>query len=200
VVSGLTSPTNMTFLGDNDFFVVEKATGKVDHVINGVNVATKFDMGAGPINNLPVNNNSERGLLGIALSPNFANDHNVYLDWTENNSGPAPDGNVANTPVLGNRVDRFIWNSDTSTLTFDKNLIRLHSFQQDGNGGNPAQMQGNHNGGVIQFGPDGKLYIVIGDNGRRGWMQNLINGPTAPGLTDENNGAGRRRTTPTSRA
>jgi uncharacterized protein (TIGR03118 family) len=182
------NPTNMVFLGDNDFFVVEKTTGKVEHIINGVDVPTKFDMGAGPINNLPVNFNSERGLLGITLSPNFATDHGVYLYWTENNSGPAPDGNVANTPVLGNRVDRFVWNPLNSTLTFDKNIIRLHSFQNDGNGGNPAQMAGNHNGGVIQFGPDGKLYIVIGDNGRRGWMQNLIEGANGPGQTDENNG------------
>jgi uncharacterized protein (TIGR03118 family) len=182
------NPTNMVFLGDNDFLVTEKTTGKVDHVINGVAAVTHFDMGAGPIDNLPVNFNSERGLLGITLSPNFANDHFVYLYWTENNSGPAPDGNVANTPVLGNRVDRFVWNANTSTLSFDRNIIRLHSFQNDGNNGNPQQMAGNHNGGVIQFGPDGKLYIVIGDNGRRGWMQNLIDGSQGPGQTDENNG------------
>jgi uncharacterized protein (TIGR03118 family) len=182
------NPTNMVFLGDNDFLLTEKSTGKIDHIVNGVNVPTKFDFGAGPIPNLPVNFNSERGLLGITLSPNFANDHFVYLYWTENNSGPAPDNNVADTPLLGNRVDRFIWNPVSSTLTFDRNIIRLHSFQNDGNGGNPAQMQGNHNGGVIHFGPDGKLYIVIGDNGRRGWMQNLVNGPNGFGQTDENNG------------
>jgi uncharacterized protein (TIGR03118 family) len=188
VASGLGNPTNMTFLGDNDFLVLDKTSGRINHVINGVVAQTKFDMGAGPIPNLPVNFNSERGLLGITLSPNFATDHNVYLYWTENNSGPAPDGNVANTPLLGNRVDMFTWNSNTSTFMFDKNIIRLHSFQNDGNGGVPTQMAGNHNGGVVQFGPDGKLYIVIGDNGRRGWMQNLIDGSQGPGQTDENNG------------
>src|SRR5262249_61881022 len=62
VVSGLTTPTTMTFLGDNDFFVVEKNTGKIDHAINGVVAQTRFDMGAGPIPNLPVNFNSERDL------------------------------------------------------------------------------------------------------------------------------------------
>lgn len=193
VVSGLTQPTSMVFLGSNDFFATEKSTGKIDHVINGVNAPTQFDLTNSGIRNgvfpnLPVDFNSERGLLGITLSPNFATDHFVYLYWTQNNSGPAADGNVADVPVLGNRVDRFIWNSDTSTLTFDKNIIKLHAFQNDGNGGNPAQMQGNHNYGVIKFGPDGKLYIAIGDNGRRGWMQNLINGPNGPGQTDENNG------------
>jgi uncharacterized protein (TIGR03118 family) len=190
VVSGLTQPTSMVFLGAtaNDFFVTEKTTGKVDHVINGVNVPTRFELGAGPINNLPVNNNSERGLLGIALSPNFANDHSVYLYWTESSTG-AVSNVVGDVPVLGNRVDRFIWNPVNSTLTFDRNIIRLRAFQNDGNGGNPAQMQGNHDGGVIKFGPDGKLYIVIGDVGRRGWLQNLIDGPTGPGQTDENNGA-----------
>jgi hypothetical protein len=85
-------------------------------------------------------------------------------------------------------VDRFVWSADTSTLTFDLNLIRLRSFRNDGSGGNPAQVRGNHHGGVSHFGPGGKLYAVIGDNGRRGWPQNLINGPTGLGLTDENNG------------
>jgi aldose sugar dehydrogenase len=95
---------------------------------------------------------------------------------------------VLQVPLRGNRVDRFIWNG--TTLTYDRNLIMLHAFQADGaeppvqgdSGQGPA---GNHNGGVIRFGADGKLYIIIGDNGRRGWLQNLANGPTPPTDDDQ---------------
>src|SRR5262249_39807452 len=161
------------FLGDNDFFVLEKTTGKVDHIVNGNNQATKFDFGSGPINNLPVNFASERGLLGITLSPNFTTNHLVYLYWTESSTGLVT-SNLPDVPLLGNRVDRFVWNGASATLTYDRNIIRLHAYQEDHNSVT-LPFAGNHNGGVIRFGPDGKLYIVIGDNGRRGWTQNLIN-------------------------
>jgi glucose/arabinose dehydrogenase len=76
--------------------------------------------------------------------------------------------------LLGNRVDRFVWNG--STLAFDRNLIRLRALQQDA--GQPSR--GNHNGGVVRFGPDGKIYIIFGDNGRRGFLQNITSGGPVP--------------------
>src|SRR5262245_19850224 len=63
VVDGLDQPTSMAFLGPNELFVLEKATGKVKWVVNGVVQSTVLD--------LAVNSGSERGLLGIALHPSF---------------------------------------------------------------------------------------------------------------------------------
>ena len=74
VASGLTQPTSMAFLGANDFLVVEKPTGQVKHIVNGVLTGIALD--------LAVNSNSECGLLGIALHPGFGSNHFIYLYWT----------------------------------------------------------------------------------------------------------------------
>jgi glucose/arabinose dehydrogenase len=167
VVENLDQPTSMAFLGPNDFLVLEKATGKVKRVVNGVVQSTVLD--------LAVNSGSERGLLGIALHPDFTATPHVYLYWTESTTG-ADTTVLSETPLLGNRVDRFVW--DGSTLTPDQNIIRLRALQPAfEREPTPAAGRGNHDGGVIKFGPDGKLYIFIGDVGRRGWMQNLLSGP-----------------------
>lgn len=161
VISGLSQPTSMALFG-NGFFVLEKNTGKVQLVLNGTVQLTALD--------LAVNSASERGLLGIALHPDFAFNHFVYLFWTQSNTG-IDSTNLADVDLLGNRVDRYIWNG--ATLTFDRNLIRLRAFQGDAN----QPLRGNHNGGILRFGPDGKLYILMGDNGRRGFLQNNQLGP-----------------------
>ena len=195
--NALAQPTCMAFLPRNDgaidFFLNEKSSGKVKRIVNGGIPVTVLD--------LPVNNASERGLLGIALHPNFPANPSVYLYWTESSTGADSNvvtevGNPASAyppgtlQPLGNRVDRFTWDSGTQTLTYAQNLIQLHAFQHDGNNAPasftlPGAYQGNHNSGQIRFGPDGKIYIQIGDNGRRGWMQNLPNGPFLPPNGDD---------------
>ena len=174
--SGLVTPTSIAFLGANDMLVLEKNTGKVKRVANGM-VTTALD--------LAVNFGSERGLLGIALHPDFPTNPGVYLFWTESTTGGDTDV-LSETPLLGNRVDRFLWNG--STLTFASNLIKLRAIQQDfttvtNSFGTFTQPErGNHDGGVIAFGPDRKLYVLFGDAGRRGQLQNLPSGPTPTGL------------------
>ena len=190
VIGGLDQPTSMAFIGPNEFLVLEKATGRVKHILNGALAQIVLDLG--------VNNASERGLLGIALHPQFASNRFVYLYWScSAPQGPstfqvsaftcpatpamgADTAEIVSVPLLGNRIDRFVWNG--STLQFDRNLFNLRSFQNDVSNGVP---RGNHNGGVIRFGGDGKLYVIFGDNGRRGQMQNLINGASGDGSSDD---------------
>jgi aldose sugar dehydrogenase len=168
--AGLTTPIGLAFLARGDMLVLEKDTGQVKRVTNGQVQGTVLD--------LAVNNASERGLLGIAPHPRFADNGFVYLFWTESTTG-ADSGALADVDLLGNRVDRFRWNG--STLTHDRALIRLRAFQADAD----QPLRGNHNGGVLRFGPDGKLYIIMGDNGRRGQLQNLADGPFGPGQPDD---------------
>ena len=193
-ITDLITPISLAFLDSNDFFLLEKNTGQVKRVVNGAVQSTVLDLG--------VNFASERGLLGIALHPDFPTNPGVYLFWSCRSTAlPAneffPDetrcldanmfagdtDEILQVPLLGNRVDRFVWTG--SALTFDHNLIMLRSFQNDGapvpagQGDEEQPPRGNHDGGVLRFGPDGKLYILFGDNGRRGQLQNLPCGPTA---------------------
>jgi glucose/arabinose dehydrogenase len=200
-VEGLNLPTSIAFLDSDELLVLEKNSGKVLHVEDGVVQEEVLD--------LSVNFNSERGLLGIALHPSFPTNPGVYLFWScrsatpldadlftpeerECSDDPAfmtglPDsGNVFEVPLLGNRVDRFEWTG--SSLEFDDNLIKLLAFQNDaapvpeGQGDSMQPPRANHDGGVIAFGRDGKLYVMFGDVGRRGQLQNL---PTGPGPGDD---------------
>ena len=113
-------PTTMAFLGDDDILVLEKETGRVRRVMNGAITSTVLD--------LAVNFGSERGLLGIALHPEFPTNPGVYLFWTESTTG-SDTSVLSATPLLGNRVDRFTW--DGATLTLDRNIIMLRAIQQD---------------------------------------------------------------------
>ena len=197
-IGGLTTPIGIAFLGEDDWLVIEKNTGQVKRVEDGAVSSTVLD--------LAVNFASERGLLGIALHPQFATNHFVYLFWTCSAAPPTAENpffptvtecpdipalgadtdDILAVPLLGNRVDRFVW--DGTTLTFDENLIKLRAFQNDGapvpadQGDETQPARGNHDGGVIRFGTDGKLSVYFGDNGRRGQLQNLPSGPTLTGL------------------
>lgn len=71
IVSGLDTPTSLAFLGPDDLLVLEKNTGRVLRVSGGSVQTTVLD--------LAVNFASERGLLGIALHPDFPSNPWVYL-------------------------------------------------------------------------------------------------------------------------
>jgi glucose/arabinose dehydrogenase len=169
-VSGLNQPVSMAFLGEGDMLVLEKASGQVKHVVDGEVRGVALD--------LAVNSASERGLLGIALHPKFRKNGFVYLFWSESNTG-ADSGSLEGVRLMGNRIDRFEW--DGEALEFDRSILQFRAFQADAD----QPLRGNHDGGVLRFGPDGKLYAIVGDTGRRGQLQNLVNGPFGPGIPDD---------------
>lgn len=94
-----------------------------------------------PFVSLPVSSVGERGVLGLAFDPNFAANHYVYIYYT------------ATTPAIHNRLSRFVANGDTAVAGSETVLLDL-----------PNLSATNHNGGHLRFGPDGKLYIGVGEN------------------------------------
>jgi glucose/arabinose dehydrogenase len=151
VAGGLASPTSMAFLGPGDILVLQKNDGRVRRVVNGV-------VQAGAVLDVAVHSLSERGLLGIALDPDFTLNRHVYLYYTESATGA--DTSLSTSNPLGNRVYRYTWNG---SLLVDPVLVLDL----------PATTGPNHNGGVIAFGPDGALYAVIGDLNRNGKLENF---------------------------
>ncbi|MCH7944955.1 MAG: PQQ-dependent sugar dehydrogenase [Armatimonadetes bacterium] len=144
VITGLSLPTTMAFVGDDEILVLEKNSGRVQHYLDGVFQGTAIDLDVSPT--------SERGLLGICLHPDFANNSLVYLYYSLATSQGGT--------WLDNRVERFVWNG--STLSFDSTIVVFPS--------DPAQANGpNHDGGIIRIGPDNKLYVITGDLNRGGF-------------------------------
>lgn len=131
---------------DSTWYVVQK-TGEVLAFDNTANVsATRPFIDIGPrLNSNPGSDNDERGLLGMAFHPDYPQDPRVYLFYT------GTDGSLG----LVDRVSEFRTLDDGDTLEPDTELELLDVDD-------PA---GNHNGGNIAFGPDGFLYIGIGDGG-----------------------------------
>lgn len=154
VVAGLSAPTSMAFIGPSDLLVLQKDDGLVRRVIDGV-------LQLAPVLDVAVDNASERGLLGIAIHPAFPTTPFIYLYYTESSSGVDTAGSP---PPVGNRIYRLTWNG--SALIDPTLILDL-----------PVTTGPNHDGGFISFGPDGKLYAVIGDLNRRGQLQNISTGP-----------------------
>jgi len=149
VTTGLAQPTTMAFVAPGDILVLQKGNGQVRRVLNGV-------LQPAPVLDLPVNSDSERGLLGIAV--NSENPPKVFLYFTE----AASDGAAA----IANRVYRYTWNAVAGTLTSPQLVLDL-----------PVTPGPNHDGGVLVLDSAGRLYAVIGDLNRNGQLQNDVGGP-----------------------
>jgi len=140
------NPTAMDFAPDGRLFVCLQ-TGQL-RVIN-----TNGGLLANPFVSLTVDSLGERGLLGIAFDPNFAGNQFVYLYYT-----------VPGTPAH-NRVSRFTADGDVAVVGSETVILELNSLSS----------ATNHNGGAIHFGPDGKLYVAVGENANAANSQVITN-------------------------
>ena len=104
----------------------------------------------------------ERGLLDIAFHPDYKNNGKFYLFYT----APPPPGGPTND--AGNTGLPKVWNNTTTISEFrvssNPNMADINSERNILQEPHP---QSNHNGGTIAFGPDGYLYISIGDGGNK---------------------------------
>jgi len=155
VASGLSSPTSMAFIGDDDILVLQKGDGLVRRIQGGILLSA-------PVLDVAVHFRSERGLLGVATDPDFINNGYVYLYYTESSTGD--DTSSSTSTPLGNRVYRHTW---SGTALVDPVLILDL----------PVTTGPNHDGGIVVFGPDDALYAVIGDLNRDGKLENFPTGP-----------------------
>ncbi|MCB0522718.1 MAG: PQQ-dependent sugar dehydrogenase [Lewinellaceae bacterium] len=139
--TGFNKPLDIAHCGDDRLFIVEQ-----DGVIrildkNGTKLPTPFL----DINARVSSNGNERGLLGLAFHPDYANNGYFFVNYTNNSN---------NT-----RVSRFSVSANDPNVADPNSELILFEVNQ------PFS---NHNGGCVKFGPDGYLYTGLGDGGSGG--------------------------------
>src|SRR5882757_5388046 len=140
VASGITAPSDIQNAADGSgrLFLVQQ-NGLIRILKNGAVSSTPFlDIRS------KTRADGERGLLGLAFPPGFAQKQRFYLDYTDLNG---------DTIIAQYRVTA---NPDVADAASETVLLKI------------AQPFANHNGGQVRFGPDGYLYIAMGDGGSGG--------------------------------
>jgi glucose/arabinose dehydrogenase len=146
VVSGLSDPTAIAFapVSDGRIFVTQQG-GALRVIKNGVLLST-------PAVQIPVDDDGERGLLGVALDPGFTTNNYIYLYYTM--ISPAR-----------NRIIRFTMDGDVVASGSEMIVLDLNNLSS----------ATNHNGGAMAFAPDGTLYVGVGENATGSNAQDLDN-------------------------
>lgn len=141
--TGFSSPTEIAHpAGDSRLFVVQQGGSIKILNSNGTVNATSFLS----LPNTVILSGGERGLLGLAFHPNYATNGYFYINYTR-----AGDGATVIARYSVSTTDANVANATSGTI-----LMTI------------AQPANNHNGGTIKFGPDGFLYIGMGDGGFQG--------------------------------
>jgi aldose sugar dehydrogenase len=186
VTEGLESPTSMAFIGNHGDMLILEKSGEVI-------LFTSENMSKISLLNLTVNDQNERGLLGVAVLNNMldlyttaiaasSNDQTIIMrdnNIISNVTAPLPSSTPTfvffyfteaskedRSQVLGNRIYRFEWNDTDKSLSNGTLILDLPVL--------PGQ---NHNGGKLVADSENRhIYAVIGDLNRKGMLQNFKNG------------------------
>ncbi len=142
VQSGLRYPWDIAFAPDGRMFVTERVGNILVYASGAPNAPQLANNAIAGIHAA-----GEAGAMGIALDPDFANDHFVYVCASRDDNGWL------------NQVLRYRENA--SRLTFDGYVVRSGMYAG-----------GNHDGCRIRFGPDGKLWVTMGEVGNTAFSQN----------------------------
>ena len=144
VATGLTKPVRLVApSGDPRLFIVQQNGLITVHDQDGTLRGTFLDL------TTATTDSGERGLLGLAFAPDYASSGRCYVDYTDN----AGDTRIVRYTVQAGDPDALDPTSAEVLLTIDQ----------------PAS---NHNGGHLEFGPDGMLFIGMGDGGGSGDTNN----------------------------
>lgn len=136
-------PVAMAFLPDGSLLYTEKDTGQL-RIVDSDGQLYPF-----PVADVPVANLGDSGLLGLVLDPDFANNRYIYLGYTVND---IPTDNAL--PRNEFRVQRCTLSSNYRSVEFGSDMVVANLAAS----GLPG-----HEGGSLVFGPDGKLYVSLGD-------------------------------------
>jgi aldose sugar dehydrogenase len=175
VADGLSFPTSMEFIDNENILVLEKDHGTI-RLVSSLNGTLEEE----PVLEVQVENKAERGLLGVAILKNdignkvYSNNNDSTNIWSANNESKprvflyftekSENGN--RQQLLRNKVFSYEWNRQNNSLINSSLILDL-----------PAEPGPYHQGGKLKIGPDENLYAVIGDlNTIMGQLQNYKNG------------------------
>ena len=139
-VSGISSPVDITNAGDERLFIVQQG-GQI-RIVDGAGdlMPTPF-LDIDPL----TDGGGEQGLLGLAFHPDYANNGYFFVNYTKNNGDT--------------QISRFSVSADDPNMADPDSELHILTIDQP---------YSNHNGGCVKFGPDGYLYIGMGDGGAGG--------------------------------